>query len=157
SAVEIVETQSEMSPSRVIRIANAPREAVEVIKRRREAVGGPEMLRCDTQSDFERYLKLFNTLSTFFATSYRERRLLARDLRPGDAHDPRTLQALAALDLSKLQVIHDEERGTYNLYSLSGEQKVAFCFYDGARATGAPPQYESIESGSVVASRSGCS
>jgi hypothetical protein len=158
SAVEIVETRSAAGPVRTIRIANAPREAVEVIKRRKETFSGPDQLRCDTQSDFERYLKLFNTLRTFFANSYRERRLLARDLRPGDAQNSRNLQAFAALDQSKVQLLYDRERGTYSLYSLSGEQKVAFCFYDESRTAGGPSaQYESIESGPGAPSRRSCS
>ena len=158
SAVEIVETRSPTGPVHAIRIANAPREAAEVIRQRKLAFGGPEALRCDTQSDFERYLKLFNALRTFFATTYRERRLLARDLKAGDIHDSKNLQAFAALDQSKVQMVYDQERGTYSLYSLSNEQKVAFCFYDDARTAGAPAaQYESIESGPAVASRRSCS
>jgi len=113
-------------------------------------------MRCDTQSDFERYLKLFNSLKTFFAASYRERRLLARDLRPGDAHDSRNLQAFAALDQSKVQLLFDRERGTYNLYSLSNEQKIAFCFYDDAHAAGGG-QFEAIDSGPAATSRRSCS
>ena len=77
SAAEIIETRSEAGPVHTIRVANAPREAVDIIRNRTQPMGGPEALRCDTQSDFERYLKLLNTLRTFFATSYRERRLLA--------------------------------------------------------------------------------
>ena len=158
SAVEIVETRSETGPVNTIRIANAPREAVDVIKRRREAFGGSEAQRCDTQSDFERYLKLFNSLRTFFAASYRERRLLARDLKQGDAHDSRNLQTFAALDQSKVQLVFDRERGTYNLYSLSNEQKIAFCFYDEAQVSiGAPGQFEAIDSGPAATSRRSCS
>ncbi|MCC7486685.1 MAG: hypothetical protein IT529_17065 [Burkholderiales bacterium] len=158
SAVEIIETRSEKGPVSTIRIANAPREAIEVIKRRTAAFTGTEELRCDSQSDFERYLKLFNTLRTFFATSYRERRLLARDLRPGDPNDSRNLQAFAALDQSRVQLQYDRERGTYSLFSLSNEQKVSFCFYDDEHALGgAVPQYEAIESGSAGAGRRSCS
>lgn len=158
SAVEIVETRSEKGPVNTIRIANAPREAAEIIKRRTQAFGGPEALRCDTQSDFERYLKLFNTLRTFFAASYRERRLLARGVKPGDEHDSKNLQAFAALDQSKVQLVYDRERGTYSLYALSNEQKVAFCFYDDAHAAGGPSaQYESIDAGPAVTDRRSCS
>jgi hypothetical protein len=64
----------------------------------------------------------------------------------------------AALDPGKVQVILDRETNTYTLYSLSTEQKVAFCFYDDARTGGAASaQYESIEMGAVATSRSGCS
>ena len=158
SAVEIVETRSEHGPVHTVRIANAPREAAELIKRRKEAFTGPDALKCDSQSDFERYLKLFNTLRTFFAASYRERRLLARDVKPGDVQDSKNLQAFAALDQSKVQLVYDRERGTYSLYSLSNEQKIAFCFFDDAQAGGGTTaQYESIESGPTATSRRSCS
>lgn len=129
SAVEIIETRSEKGPVNTIRIVNSPREAADIIKDRKQNEENDE-LRCDTQSDFERYLKMFNTLRTFFAHSYRERRLLARDLNPGVAGDNKNLQAFAALDQSKVQLVYDRERGTYSLFSLSTEQKVAFCFLD---------------------------
>ena len=158
SAVEIVELRSEHGPVHTIRIANAPREAAEIIKRRREAFGGPDALKCDSQSDFERYLKLFNTLRTFFAASYRERRLLARDVKPGDVQDSKNLQAFAALDQSKVQLVYDRAHGTYSLYSLSNEPKVAFCFYDDAQAAGGTSsQYESIDSGPLGTDRKSCS
>ena len=158
SAVEIVETRSEMGAVNTIRVANSPREAVEVIKRRTQAFGGPDALRCDTQSDFERYLKLFNTLKTFFAANYRERRLLARGVQPGDERDSKNLQAFAALDQSKVQMVYDRERGTYTIYALSNEQKVAFCFYDDSQATGKrSAQFESIEAGATVTDRRSCS
>jgi len=158
SAVEIVETRSPAGPVHSIRIANAPREAAEVIQRRQQPFGGPEALRCDAQSDFERYLKLFNTLRTFFAATYRERRLLATGVKAGDALDSKNLQAFAGLDQSKVQLVYDPERSTYSLYSLSSEQKVAFCFYDDARAAGGPAaQYEAIDSGPAATSRRSCS
>ena len=157
SAVEIVETVSEKGPVHTIRIANAPREAAEIIRKRREAFSGPDAMRCDSQSDFERYLKLFNTLRTFFATSYRERRLLARGVMAGDQHDSKNLQAFAALDQSKVQLVFDRVRGTYSLYSLTNEQKVAFCFYDDARSAGGPSaQYESIEAGPAITDKRSC-
>ena len=129
SAVEIIETRSEKGPVNTIRVSNSPREAADIIKARKQNEDNDE-LRCDTQSDFERYLKLFNSLRTFFAHTYRERRLLARDLNPGVAGDNKNLQAFAALDQSKVQLSYDRERGTYSLHSLSTEQKVAFCFLD---------------------------
>jgi len=158
SAVEIVETRSEKGPVNTIRIMNSPRDAIDVIKQRREPAGSDE-LRCDTQSDFERYLKLLNTLRTFFAHSFRERRLIARDVSPGAPDDSKNLQKFAALDQTKMQLVFDRERRTYSLYSLSSEQKIAFCFYDDvqlARATSA--QYEVIDSGAdSVSDRRSCS
>jgi hypothetical protein len=47
-------------------------------------------------------------------------------------------------------VVYDKERATYSLYSLSSEQKVAFCFYDNAQSSGSSAvQYQIIESGPV--------
>ena len=153
SAVEIIETRSAGGAVRTIRIANSPREAAEAIKRRGQSFSGPEAMRCDMQSDFERYLKLFNALRTFFATTYRERRLLAANLKASDLHDGKNLQALAALDPNKVQLVHDPARGAYSLYSLSSEQKIAFCFFDDAQAAG---KFESIDSGPMGTSRSSC-
>ena len=150
SAVEIIETRSEAGPVRTIKIMNSPREAADIIKTRKQAFGGPDELRCDIQSDFERYLKLLNTLRTFFANNYRERRLLARDLQPGAAEDSKNLQAFAALDQSKVQLVYDRDRGTYSLYSLSADQKIAFCFYDDYQVAAAP-QVEVIEAGAPTA------
>jgi hypothetical protein len=153
SAVEIVETRSEKGPANTIRIMNSPRDAIDIIKQRKAPVAEAGALRCDTQSDFERYLKLINTLRTFFAHSYRERRLIARGVSPGAADDSKNLQKFAALDQAKMQLVLDRERGTYSLYSLSGEQKIAFCFYDDARpGRASSAQYEFIESGGEAAS-----
>lgn len=148
SAVEIVETQSGTGPISIIRIANSPREAADIIKNRGKAFGGPEELRCDTQSDFERYLKLLNRLKTFFANTYRERRLVVGGLNLAGDKDSNSIRAIAQLDLTKVQVVYDREQATYSLYSLSSEQKVAFCFYDDAQSSGSSAaRYEFIESG----------
>ncbi|HEY7674369.1 MAG TPA: hypothetical protein VH867_04015 [Burkholderiales bacterium] len=148
SAVEIVETRSAAGPISTIRIANSPREAADIIKKRGTPFGGPQELRCDTQSDFERYLKLLNRLKTFFANTYKERRLVVGGLSLAGDKDGNSVRAIAQLDLTKMQVVHDRERATYSLYSLSNEQKVAFCFYDDAQSSGSSAvQYQIIESG----------
>ena len=147
SAVEIVETRSATGPISVIRIANSPREAADIIRNRGKAFVGPDELRCDTQSDFERYLKLLNKLKTFFANTYRERRLLVAGLNLAGDKDSNSVRAIAQLDLTKVQVVYDRERATHSLYSLSSEQKVAFCFYDDAQFAGpSSAQFEFIES-----------
>jgi len=145
SAAEIVETRSEGGPVNTIRIANSPRDAIEAIRSRGNAPVGAEALRCDTQSDFERYLKLLNNLKTFFAHSYRERRLLARGLNLDAEKDTKNLQGLAALDQSKIQLVYDRGRSTHSLYTVSNEQKIAFCFYDENQSAGSSSaQMESI-------------
>jgi len=143
SAVEITETLSEKGPVNTIRLSNSPREAAEVIKARKPGSAGGEALLCDRQSDFERYLKLLNQVRTFFANTYRERRLLAKDLTAGSSADSRNLQAFAALDQSKVQLVYDQARGTYSVYSLGSEQKIAFCFYgEGDRSAAATADAE---------------
>jgi len=148
SAVEIVETRLDGGAVHTIRIANAPREAADIISNRRQGFSGPDALRCDTQSDFERYLKLFNMLRTFSANSYRERRLLARGMSPGAAEDSKNLQAFAALDQAKVQLVYDREQRSYNVYSLGAEPKVAFCFHeDEPTGAASSSQFEVLDIG----------
>jgi len=157
SAAEIVETQSAKGPVNTIRIMNSPREAIDVIKTRTQAFSGPEAFKCDTQSDFERYLKLVNSLKTFFAHSYRERRLLARGLSLDVEKDPRTLQAFAALDQTKTQLVFDKGLSAYNLYALSPDSKVAFCLYESTGPSNASSQYEFITAGGpAISSKQNC-
>ena len=158
SAAEIVETRSEKGPSRTVKIMNSPRDAIDVIRGRSGPFSGPEALKCDTQSDFERYLKLLNLARTFFANSYRERRQLARGMNLDPEKDSKNLQSFAALDQTKVQLVYDKGLSAYNLYALSAEQKVAFCFYDDRPQTGVPPsQYEVVQAGGErVGDRKSC-
>ncbi len=152
SAAEIVETRSETGPINTIRIANSPRDAIAAIRNRGNAPGGPDEQKCDGQSDFERYLKLLNTLKTFFAHSYKERRLLAQGLKLEAEKDSKNLQALAALDQTKVQLVYDRGRSAHSLYALSSEQKISFCFYDDNQSAGSSSsRYESITAGPASA------
>jgi len=130
SAAEIVETRSAAGPINTIRIMNSPRQAIDVIRSRNRPLSAVPELRCDGQSDFERSLKLLNTVSTFFANTYRERRLLAKGMNLDTEKDSRGLQGFAALDQTKTQLVLDKGLSTYSLYALSSEPKVAFCFYE---------------------------
>jgi hypothetical protein len=150
SAVEIVETRSESGPVSTIRVANSPRDAIDVFKGRKRPFGGPESLKCDTQSDFERYLKLINVLKTFFAHSYRERRVLATGLSLDAVKDNRGLPTFAALDQTKIQLSYDKGLSAYNLYALSPEQKVAFCFYENQRPGAGASPYAFVNSGAAT-------
>jgi len=156
SGVEIVETHAENGPVNTIKIMNSPRDAIDAIKSR-QALGSGD-LRCDTQSDFERYLKLINSLKTFFAHSYRERRVLARGMSPDAAKDGRNLQSFFALDQAKTQLIYDKGTSAYTLYALSPDPKVAFCFYDNRTPdTASPSQYETMQMGtSSTIDRTSC-
>ena len=148
SSAEIVETQSENGPVNTIKIMNSPRDAIDVIRGRKQGFSGPEALKCDTQADFERYLKLLNLVRTFFANTFRERRLLARGMNLDPEKDSKNLQNFAALDQTKVQLVYDKGLSAYNLYALSSEQKVAFCFYDDRTSPGLPPsQYGILQAG----------
>lgn len=153
SAAEIVETGSESGPVRTIKVMNSPRDAIDLIWGREGPFSGPEALKCDSQSDFERYLKLLNLARTFFANTYRERRQLARGMNLDPEKDSKNLQAFAALDQSKVQLVYDRGLSAYSLYALSNEQKVAFCFYDDRSPAGLPrSQYEIVQAGAERAS-----
>jgi len=148
SAAEIVETRSEKGPVNTIKIMNSPRDAIDVIRGRKHGFSGPAALKCDTQSDFERYLKLLNLVRTFFANTFRERRLLAKGMNLDPEKDSKNLQNFAALDQTKVQLVYDKGLAAYSLYALSSEQKVAFCFYDDRTAPGlASPQYGMMQAG----------
>ena len=158
SAAEVVETRSEKGPVRTIKIMNSPRDAIDVIWGRKGPFSGPEAFKCDTQSDFERYLKLLNLVRTFFAHTFRERRLLAKGMNLDPEKDSKNLQAFAALDQTKVQLVYDKGLSAYSLYALSNEQKVAFCFYDDRTSPGLPPsQYEIVQAGGErVGDRKSC-
>lgn len=144
SAVELIETRSEKGPKNAIRIMNSPRDAIDVITARKQPFGGPDELKCDTQSDFERYLKLLNNLSTFFAHNYKERRLIASGLKFDVAWDSKILQDFATMDPNKAQLVYDTGRSAYNLYAISPEPKVAFCFFESDRSAAPLSQAEFI-------------
>ena len=158
SAAEIVETRSEKGPVNTIKIMNSPRDAIDVIRGRKQAFSGPAALRCDTQSDFERYLRLLNLVRTFFANTFRERRLLAKGMNLDPEKDSKNLQNFAALDQSKIQLVYDKGLSAYSLYALSSELKVAFCFYDDRTAPGRTlPQYGVVQAGGEqVSDRRSC-
>ncbi len=158
SAAEIIETRSEAGPINTIKIMNSPREAMDALKARERPFSGPDELRCDTQPDFLRYLKLINKLKTFFANTYRERRLLAKGMNLDPEKDSKNLQAFAALDQTKVQLVYDKGLAAYSLYALSPEQKVAFCFYEDKRADETlPSDYEFIQAGPTpVSDKNSC-
>ncbi len=148
SAAEIIETRSEKGPKNTIKIMNSPRDAIDIITGRKQAFSGADELRCDTQSDFERYLKLFNNLSTFFANSYKERRLIAKGLKFDLSKDGKILQDFATLDPAKAQLVYDKGESAYKLYAATTESRIAFCFHDGSEsAAQSSPQMEVITTG----------
>jgi hypothetical protein len=152
SSAEIVETPVGSGHSHIVRIMNSPREALDAIRKQGmdpPRAAGVEM-RCDGLSDFQRYLKLINSLSSFYARAYTERRLVAENIRLDPAKDIKDLQGIAALDPAKVQWARKDN--LYSLYAVSGEPKIALCFYD---AQDARPSL--IEAGTSDSSdRNGC-
>jgi len=103
-----------------------------------------------TPSPTSRYLKLINTLKTFFAHTYRERRLLASGLNLEPDKDSRGLQSFAALDQNKIQLVLDKGARAYNVYALSPDPKVAFCLAETASSgANAAADFEVVAAGAV--------
>jgi hypothetical protein len=134
SAVDIVDPDSK----KTIRIRNSPREALENL----EQIPG-DNLRCDNQSDFQHYLRFINTLTTFSAKSYVERRKLAEletdaaAAKPGDDSAIKDLSTMATLDPTKFQWFRDPSKNIYTVYAISSEPKTALCDSGYQLATGA--------------------
>jgi hypothetical protein len=156
SSVEIIETDSKAAQRKRITIMNSPREAIEVIRNRKKALDLPTALRCDTQSDFERYLKLINSLKRFFANLYTERQTLAKGFKLDLITDTKGLQILATLDPAKVKLVYsknEKDEDIYSLYAMSNEQKAAFCYYqDDPSAGQSASQYTQIGAGATPAS-----
>ena len=125
SAAEIVETNAK-GQTTTIRIMNDPRAAIDVI--RQSSFGNSADARRTEMRQrigFQRYLKLINSLKTFFANSYTERRLLAENISVNDIKD---LEVIAESDPTKFQ--WTSKGGTYDLYAVSGNQQIALCIAD---------------------------
>jgi len=140
SAVDIVGTDQNGKPLS-IRIRNSPRDASDSLKilASLSEQTPDEGMRCDRQSDFQHYLRFINTLTTFYANSYTERRELAGGLKlssetPGGKSEEKpgsgtavNFSSIAALDLNKFQWVRNSSDGTYTIYAVSAEQKTALC------------------------------
>jgi hypothetical protein len=135
SAIDIVGTDQAGKPLS-IRIRNSPRDASDSLKVLASlAHTSDEGMRCDRQSDFQHYLRFINTLTTFYANSYTERRALAGGLKlssetqgdRGGAGGTLSLSSIAALDRNKYQWVRNSKDGTYTIYEVSAERKTALC------------------------------
>jgi hypothetical protein len=148
SAVDIVGTDQQ-GKAVSIRIRNSPRDAGDTLKLLASlSQQTPDKgTRCDRQSDFQHYLRFINTLTTFYANSYTERRKLAAGLqltaerleeKPA-AGSAVNLSSIAALDPNKFQWVRNSGDGTYTIYEVSTEPKTALCDsgYLGANSKGA--------------------
>ena len=118
-----------------ITIRNSPADALDALDEQRVSGGVSGPLRCDTQSGFQRYLKLINSLTTFTARYVTERRLLAKGLTL-DAKQPfKDLQTLANLDPSKYQWVRTDDNH-YSIFALSAAPKTVLCFANEPVTTG---------------------
>lgn len=143
SAVDIVDAGQHIS----IRIRNSPREALEVLEAIASGAHDDFSQRCEHQSDFQHYLRFINTLTTFFANTYTERRELAEGVRLGpgstegqdNAAPIKDLTTLAGLDPTKYQWVREGNKNTFTIYALETEQ-TALCDagYQPSSQTGAP-------------------
>jgi hypothetical protein len=136
SAVDIVGTDRQGKPLG-IRIRNSPREASDNLGQLAKLSQQPsdKGMRCDRQSDFQHYLRFINTLTTFYANSYTERRELAEGLKlssetlgeKSGTGSAVNLSSIAALDPNKFQWVRNSSTGTYTIYAVSAEHKTALC------------------------------
>jgi hypothetical protein len=131
SAVDIVDADSHST----IRIRNSPGDALDALDQAASDSTG-EDLRCDQQSDFQHYLRFINTLTTFSANSYVERRKLADGIqieseppgaKAGADSAIKDLATIATLDPTKFQWVREANKNTYTIYAISSEPKTALC------------------------------
>jgi hypothetical protein len=136
SAVDIVGIGNDGKPLS-IRIRNSPRDAIDSLRQLASLSekASDRSMRCDRQSDFQHYLRFINTLTTFYANSYIERRELAEGLKlssetPGEKSGTGStvnLSSIATLDPNKYQWVRNSSTGTYTVYAVSAEHKTALC------------------------------
>jgi hypothetical protein len=137
SAADIVEVDDH-GVSHTIRIRNSPRDSIDSLRQQvaLESADLANELRCDTQSEFQHYLKLINSLMTFTAHSSTERRVFAEHLTLDSKVDLKDLNAIASLDPSKYQWLRHSD-GTYTIFAMSSEPKTVLCFSDSPIKVGA--------------------
>jgi hypothetical protein len=128
SAVTITETEAGADGKpvvRTIRLMNSPRAALETLTRQTGFSGEvSDELRCDTLSDFQRFLKLIDSLEPFAAKYYRERQLLTT-VKPDTSS---VLKDLQGLDPDKFEVRpNPDDKGKLDVYSLSANAKTSLC------------------------------
>jgi len=110
-----------------ITIRNSPEEALDALDAQQSFGAVAKALRCDTQSEFQRYLKLIDSLTTFTARYVTERRLLAKDLALDPKAPFKDLATLASLDPTKFQWVRTDN-SHYSIYALSSAPKTVLCF-----------------------------
>jgi hypothetical protein len=119
---------------RTIRIRNSPREAILTFSD--QPPGTDELARCKKHSEFQHYLKLIDSLTTFSAHTYSERRLLAENLDV-DSRAVKDLASFAALDPAQFKWSITNSKLT--LSTMSAAPKTALCLAGRPAAAGAGP------------------
>lgn len=127
-----------------IEVGNSPADAIDTLDEQqsllRQKSGPSDALRCDSQSQFQHYLKLIDSLTTFSARYVTERRLLAEGLALDGKTPFKDLQTLAGLDPSKFQWVRtDGKQNLYSVYAVSSAPKTVLCFANTPVATGSEP------------------
>jgi hypothetical protein len=110
-----------------ITIRNSPADALDDLDAQQSfgEISGPR--RCDAQSQFQHYLRLIDSLTTFTARYVTERRVLAENVVL-DAKSPlKDLATLASLDPNKFQW-ERTDNNHYSIYAISAAPKTVLCF-----------------------------
>jgi hypothetical protein len=117
---------------RAIRLMNSPRAASETLKEQlkvsqesQEGDVSEELLRCDTLSDFQHYLKFIDFLAPFAPQYYKERHTLAKNVT---IDVPSLLKELGSMDPAKYQLTpNSEHSGNWDVAAISAEPKTELC------------------------------
>jgi hypothetical protein len=128
-----------------IRIRNSPREAIEALytlppttgdakESTSATIAASEASICKGQSDFQHYLKLINSLTTFTAQSAATKKVILDSISLNGVDLGRVIAAVSALDSTKTSVKYDKDHNTLSLFGVSAP-KTALCL-SRAQATG---------------------
>lgn len=117
-----------------IRVMNSPRAAIDTLDAQATVLKSgdvPDNLRCNTQADFQHYLKLIDSLGPLAPHYFTERRKVASGLQV----DPMSsLKDLTSVDPNKYQLVpHDDNAQgdksvkSWDLYAISAQPRTELC------------------------------
>jgi hypothetical protein len=134
-----------------IRLMNSPRDAIDTLEQQLAAAQeGPVAaeLRCDTDADFQHYLKFIDALDPMSARYYKERRLLLTV-----PYATQNLKDVLGVDPAKYEITQNPKDSTkLDIYALSPDAKTTLCpMASGSADAGAciQLQVETAANGSV--------
>lgn len=133
SRAEITAADDEGKPHTII-VRNSPADALDALDSQEKFGDISGARRCDTQSQFQHYLKLIDSLTTFTARYVTERRKLAEGLTLDPKSPFKDLATLAALDPAKFQWVRTD-KNHYTIYAISPTPKTVLCFANEPVAT----------------------